>query len=196
MAAYVVRHTEARDWRALRSLRLAALRDPVAPLAFYEQYRDALRLPREEWQRRATPRADALTLVVENLREEGATLLGMVVLLARAEGPERHVQLVGVYARPEYRGTGLARKLLREAVDRAAGREVRLFVHERNVRAARCYAAMGFEPTGRSEEVPEGPSPLGHEPEQALEMALAPRSPGTSWAPTRTTTGIFLPDGG
>ncbi|MQS06539.1 GNAT family N-acetyltransferase [Streptomyces sp. IF17] len=195
MAAFVVRHTEARDWRALRVLRLTALRDPVAPLAFYERYRDALNLPREEWQRRATPRADALTLVAENLREEGPELLGMVVLLVRAEDTGGHVQLVGVYARPEYRGTGLARKLLREAVDRAAGREVRLFVHERNHRAARCYEALGFEPTGRSEEVPEDHPLPGREPERAWEMALAPR-PSASWSPTRATTGVFLPESG
>jgi GNAT superfamily N-acetyltransferase len=59
--------------------------------------------------------------------------------------------LVGVFVRPEERGSGLTDVLFDAAVEWAwahGAERVRLIVHEDNRRAQRFYRKVGFEPTG------------------------------------------------
>ena len=51
--AYVIRSIRADEWAAAKELRLAALRDPIAPLAFLETYEQAVARPDSFWQERA-----------------------------------------------------------------------------------------------------------------------------------------------
>ncbi|WP_052848468.1 GNAT family N-acetyltransferase [Streptomyces avicenniae] len=148
--AYRVRRTSRDDWRELRRLRLAALRDPVASVAFYEPYEEALRLTRGEWERRAIGRTTVTFVGVTDTGDWG----GMVGVFAKGSV----AQVVGVYMRPEHRGTGLAALLMRAAIDWADGREVRLRVHENNPRAVRFYRSLGFEPTGDRAVDPADPA--------------------------------------
>lgn len=79
--------------------------------------------------------------------------------------------LVGVYVRPEYRGTGLTEALFDTALDWAWSLEspalerVRLFVHEDNGRAQAFYRRAGFTFTGTVVPMPEG--------DGAMELELA-----------------------
>ena len=43
MSSYVIRSVRADEWRAAKELRLVALRDPVAQVAFLETYEEAVR---------------------------------------------------------------------------------------------------------------------------------------------------------
>ncbi|MDT0309104.1 GNAT family N-acetyltransferase [Streptomyces sp. DSM 44917] len=147
---YRIRQTRREDWEKLRELRLVALQDPVAPVAFYEPYEEAVHLTRGEWERRASGR-EAVTFIGET---EAGNWAGMVGAFSR----QRVVYVVGVYMRPEHRGTGLARELMRAAIAWADGNEVRLRVHEGNQRAARFYASLGFRPTGDADADPRDPS--------------------------------------
>ena len=59
-----------------------------------------------------------------------------------------------MWVAPEFRGSGLAARLIDAVIDWAAGEgyaEVRLWVVEGNVAAERAYAKSGFEPTGQRE---------------------------------------------
>ncbi|MDB1090213.1 GNAT family N-acetyltransferase [Streptomyces sp. ACA25] len=161
--AFTVRETARDDWHELRELRLAALLDPVAPVAFYEPYADALLLPRADWEDRAAPRPDRTTFV--GGPGEGPWA-GMLVVFRRTD----FVQVAGVYVLPAHRGTGLARQLMRAAISWAGDCEVRLHVHENNRRAARFYTALGFLPTGAAEADPLDPAL------RAYELALRPES--------------------
>ncbi|WP_404819408.1 GNAT family N-acetyltransferase [Streptomyces marincola] len=163
---YTIRQTRREDWQLLRDLRLAALKDPVAPVAFFEPYDEALALTRGDWERRASGRA-RVTFIGET---ESGVWGGMVGAFVRDD----HVWVVGVYMRPEHRGTGLAGALMRAAIDWAGGRETRLRVHENNARAARFYASLGFRPTGGAEIDPRDPAL------KAYELVFTPRAPGTA----------------
>ncbi|GAB2937729.1 GNAT family N-acetyltransferase [Streptomyces mayteni] len=157
---YTIRRSSRADWREFRNLRLAALSDPVAPVAFFEPYEEALQLTQGEWERRAAGRG---TVVFVGELEDGAWA-GMVGVCRE----ERWAQVVGVYLLPEHRGTGLAARLMGAAIDWAGDREVRLRVHEANARAARFYTSLGFRPTGVRDSDPDDLS-YG-----AYEMVLRP----------------------
>jgi RimJ/RimL family protein N-acetyltransferase len=68
--------------------------------------------------------------------------------------------VVGVFVRPEARGTGLAEELFRAALEWSWSlaeprvERVRLFVHEDNARAEALYGKVGFKRTGVSVPVP------------------------------------------
>ncbi|RBM23605.1 GNAT family N-acetyltransferase [Streptomyces sp. PT12] len=163
--AYTIRQTRRADWDKLRRLRLAALQDPVAPVAFYEPYEEAVRLTRGDWERRASG-GRQVTFIGETERGEWGGMVGAYLRLGIA-----HV--IGVYMLPEHRGTGLARQLMEAAIDWAGGHEVRLRVHQNNPRAARFYASLGFEPTGDRDTDPRDPAL--HAYELALRSGSAPR---------------------
>ncbi|WP_049580134.1 GNAT family N-acetyltransferase [Streptomyces sp. SBT349] len=148
--AYTIRQTRREDWRQLRELRLAALQDPVAPVAFYEPYEEAVRLTRGDWERRASG-GRRVTFIGET---EDGVWGGMVGAYVR----DGMVYVIGVYMLPEHRGTGLARELMIAAIEWAGGQEVRLRVHENNPRAARFYASLGFRPTGETDTDPRDPA--------------------------------------
>ncbi|AOT59731.1 Mycothiol acetyltransferase [Streptomyces rubrolavendulae] len=163
---YAVRSVRGEEWREVRRLRLDALRDPVAPLAFLDTYEDAVARPDGYWRERTEGAAEdsgtARQFVA--VAPDGRWVGSVTALVERrgahvpfGEAPEMdQTHLVGVYVRPEARGTGLAPRLLVSAVrwswalrDPVVGR-ARLYVHERNGRAAALYRRVGFEPTGRT----------------------------------------------
>jgi ribosomal protein S18 acetylase RimI-like enzyme len=77
--------------------------------------------------------------------------------------------LVGVFVRPEQRGTGLARALFDAAfgfaheLDEPKISRVRLYVHQDNQRAEAFYRKIGFSRSGRWVPVPGDESSVEHE---------------------------------
>jgi RimJ/RimL family protein N-acetyltransferase len=160
--AYKIRRTSREDWRELRELRLAALRDPVASVAFFESYEKATRLGRREWERRASAEeSDSVTFIGE---DEDGGWAGMLAVLTTP----RCAEVISVYMLPEHRGTGLAAELMRAVIAWVGDSEIRLRVHQNNPRAARFYASLGFRPTGQTNPDPRDPSLY------AYELALRP----------------------
>lgn len=138
-----------------------ALQDPVAPLAFLETYEEAVARPDSFWRERTVGGAEgaegAQTVVAE--APDGRWVGTVTVLLEEpgttdwagfpVERKQGHV--VGVFVRPEERGSGLTDVLFDAAVEWAwahGAERVRLIVHEDNARAQRFYRKAGFEPTG------------------------------------------------
>ncbi|MCF6523578.1 GNAT family N-acetyltransferase [Streptomyces sp. JJ36] len=158
--AYVIRPVRVDDWPAVKELRLAALQDPVAPLAFLETYEQAETHPDDFWKDRAARCAEGglnRQFVAEGPRGDWA---GSVTVLVEEPGTEdflgervaqRQAHLVGVFVREGYRGGRVAPELFRAAVGWARAREgvsrVRLFVHEDNARAQGFYRKAGFRRT-------------------------------------------------
>ncbi|MFF7700320.1 GNAT family N-acetyltransferase [Streptomyces lydicus] len=153
---YVIRLARADEWERLKELRLAALGDPVARVAFNETLEEAAGQTDELWRRRAARGGvgdGAITFIGEG---GDGSWGGMVVVLVEGdrEVPQTHV--VGVYVRPEHRGAGLAQELLGAAIRWSWGitepvvARVRLWVHEGNGRAEAFYRGMGFVTTGRT----------------------------------------------
>ncbi|MEU6504436.1 GNAT family N-acetyltransferase [Streptomyces californicus] len=186
---YVVRGVRADEWQRARQLRLDALRDPAAPVAFLESYEDAAARPDAFWQGRTADAAEDGAGRVRQFVAESpeGDWVGTVTVLV--ESPDDEVRfgeavdvdqahLVGVFVRPEVRGTGVTDALFREAVDwawalSAPGMErVRLYVHEKNPRAAAFYRKFGFAPSGRRIAAP------GDRGEQELEYVLGREGQG------------------
>ncbi|MFG2574802.1 GNAT family N-acetyltransferase [Streptomyces sp. NPDC048481] len=161
MYTYEVRAVRADEWPSVKALRLLALRDPVADLAFYETYDEAVVRPDDFWRERTAGGADggagARQFVAETPDGE---LAGTVTVLVEAAGSVdwagsavERLQgcVVGVFVRAGHRGTGVIEALFGAAVEWAwswGAERVRLVVHEDNGRALACYRRLGFSPTG------------------------------------------------
>ncbi|SEO37848.1 GNAT family N-acetyltransferase [Actinacidiphila rubida] len=162
---YEIRQVEPAEWRQSRALRLAALQDPVAAVAFARTYAEELAMSDEEWRGRASgDRARQFVAVRVDGADDGGgdgagpdAWVGMAVVIA--ERPD-YLSVNAVYVRPEVRGSGVAEKLLAAAIawtwDRAD--QLYLWVHEKNPRAQAFYRRLGFVPTGESMASPLDPS--------------------------------------
>ncbi|AXG78731.1 GNAT family N-acetyltransferase [Streptomyces paludis] len=174
----VIRPVRPDEWARAKALRLVALQDPAAPLAFLETYEEAVARTDDYWRERAA-RPHVRQFVAE--APDGGWIGTVAVIVEEAgvkdffgnvaERAQGH--LVGVYVRPEHRGTGLIGALVRAALDWAWSVEdprldrVRLYVHEGNRRAHAAYLKLGFAPTGVG--VPAEDDPRLRE----LELAIA-----------------------
>ncbi|WP_329174410.1 GNAT family N-acetyltransferase [Streptomyces decoyicus] len=162
---YVVRAVRAGEWERLKELRLAALADPVARVAFHETYEGAVGQPDAFRQRRAAG-GSALTFVGE---AADGSWGGMAVVVVEGDADIPQTQVVGVYVRPEQRGTGLAREVCEAAIGwswdlaEPVVERVRLWVHEENVRAEAFYRALGFVATGLTLADPKNPGAVDRE---------------------------------
>src|SRR5690606_350737 len=92
------------EWELWRELRLRALAD--APDAFAEQEAKARARPEVDWRAFVAPRPDAVRL----LAWDGATAVGMVVVVAALPPARSHVY--AMWVAPAARRRGIGRALL------------------------------------------------------------------------------------
>ncbi|WP_028660868.1 GNAT family N-acetyltransferase [Nocardioides insulae] len=177
MTDYQIRPIRASEWRAIRELRLTALQDEVAGIAFLDTYDEALVRPDEFWQQRAhgssvdNPEPASRQWVAIT---EAGEWVGTTVALIERPGERGAIgaitasggHLVGVYIHPDHRGNGLLGRLFETASTWLAEQgmtRIRLFVHTDNARAQAAYRRLGFETTGVSTATTAG---------EELEMVL------------------------
>ncbi|MEV8589518.1 GNAT family N-acetyltransferase [Streptomyces sp. NPDC051180] len=162
---YAIRVIRPDEWEQARELRLAALRDPVAHLAFLETYEVAVGRPDSFWRERTVGASEEGPGAVRQFVAEDADgrWVGTVsVLVERAateslfgDVPEvEQTHVVGVFVRDEARGSGVIDALFAAAAEWSWSLEgwrterVRLYVHSENVRAQAAYRRLGFADTG------------------------------------------------
>lgn len=129
------------EWKLLRELRLAALRD--APEAFGQRLEVALAQPEEEWrqQARAASRGDSRTWLVG--RVDGRAV-GLVMGRRR---PPDDCLLFSMWVAPHARRSGAGRGLVDAVEDWARrwhARRIVLWVIAGNEGALRFYNRLGF----------------------------------------------------
>lgn len=134
----MIRPTTRDDWRTLKTIRLAALRD--APTAFGVTYASAAAYTDEQWQARAagTDKAEYL------LAFDGQQAVGIVAGVINGND---EYNLIAMWVHPEYRGSGVAGRLIAAIKERALARGHRrivLDVAPENVSAAKLYQRQGF----------------------------------------------------
>lgn len=180
---YVIRPVRADEWQLVKELRLAAVQDPAAPVAFLETYEQAVERSDDFWRERTVGGSEAgdggaRQFIAE--APDGSWAGTVTVLIERPDGEVRfgeaatvhQAHVVGVFVRSEARGRGLAEELFRAGTDWAWSlgepliERVRLYVHEDNPRAAAFYRRIGFVPTG--ETVPMPGDPTAREVEYAV----------------------------
>ena len=155
----VVRRVRAGEWERVRDLRLDAVRDPAASIAFLHSYEAEAAHPDEFWVER-TANSSGDDAVAQFIAESEGEWIGTVTVLRWAAGESDHHgrevieprgDVVGVYVRPGHRGSGLIDALLDAAAEwaRALGdRALTLDVHVDNARAQAAYRRAGFVETG------------------------------------------------
>lgn len=160
---YVIRAVRGDEWEKVKELRLVALRDPAADVAFLETEEGALAQDDAFWQQRAAGAAEGRG-ARQFIAEAGdGRWVGSVTVLIEEQGgtdyfgeaiEQQQGHLVGVFVRLEQRGSGLGERLFDAALEWAWSLEepvtarVRLFVHEDNPRAESFYRRYGFRASG------------------------------------------------
>jgi ribosomal protein S18 acetylase RimI-like enzyme len=135
------------DWPVLRAARLAALLD--SPAAFTSNHAQESKWVEGEWRRVF----DAATWIVA-LEAEKA--IGLARSVGAAGHETRHVE--SIWVAPTHRQRGVCRALLHALAEteRSMGvTDLLLWVLEDNHDAQRAYDALGFEPTGERQFLPD-----------------------------------------
>jgi ribosomal protein S18 acetylase RimI-like enzyme len=165
-----IRRIRPQDADGWREVRLRALLD--APDAFGSTHTETVQRPPEAWTTRAARSSegdrDALFLA-----DGGPQLVGLVGGY-RSSDDDHMRQLYSMWVAPDFRGTGLAERLVDHVVDWATtsgASRLDLWVTSTNGQAIRFYERLSFEATGRRQQVRPG-SDLDE-----LEMTLELRIP-------------------
>jgi GNAT superfamily N-acetyltransferase len=149
----LVRTTMPEDWRAMREIRLAALRD--APAAFASTYEREVAHGEADWQRWISGGGMFLAYLPEVAASKPAGLAG-------GYQPESaFVELVSMYVLPSARGRGVGEALIGAVIGWARGRHagsVHLWVTDTNKHARLLYERCGFSPTGERQPLPSDPA--------------------------------------
>jgi GNAT superfamily N-acetyltransferase len=148
----LVRETVDRDWRALRDIRLEALRD--APTAFATTYEEEAARGEEHWHRRIARGGTFLAYVPEVSATEPAGLTGGYLIEPGT------VELISMYVRSRARGRGVGEALVAAVIGWAGARNaasVQLWVTETNSPARALYERCGFALTGERQPLPSDP---------------------------------------
>lgn len=154
-ATPVIFRVTAGEWHAFKTLRLEALR--LEPSAFGSTLAEAITWPDSCWIQRLTGEG-----TVDLAVRAGNRLVGMVGAWFPAEPEDAGIAIVsGMYVTKDFRGTGLARRLVHDLIDRVATRPdiqiLRLWVNQDREPARRLYESCGFRAVfGPAPETPDG----------------------------------------
>ena len=146
----LVRQTVMEDWRALRDIRLLALRE--APYAFSSTYARESAFDEAEWHRRATRDGSFLAFLPE---------VGLAGLAGGFQEEPGVVDLVAMFVRPQARGRGIGEALIDAVIGWARARDaasLHLWVTETNKPAVRLYERCGFTVTAERQPLPSTPA--------------------------------------
>lgn len=154
-----VRRVRVDEGRALRDIRLAALKD--TPAAFGSTYEIEAARTDADWSERAERGAAGVERVtffafVDN------RIVGLVGGY-RPDADESTVELVSMWTSPAARRIGVARALVMAVLDWArdlSATTVHLWVTHGNEPAIRLYESTGFRQTGESQPLPSDPTRL------------------------------------
>ena len=143
-----IRRLTPADASVFQELRLAGLREE--PSAFGSSYEEEKDFSAPVIEDRLAVRGDQGPFGAF----ERDTLVGLVALGRERMNKLSHKGLIwGMYVKPEYRGKGVARALLAEALSLARSvpelKQVNLCVNARNTGAIRLYESFGFKAFGR-----------------------------------------------
>lgn len=133
------------DWAVYRAVRLASLAD--TPEAFGSTLERENAMTEAQWRARF---ANAAIF----LGGRGGDALTTATAIPCDDPRDGGIEIVGVWAHPSVRGTGLPAATLRAVIAWTGDRRVRLWVSESNPAAERFYLKLGFVPTGRRSPLP------------------------------------------
>jgi GNAT superfamily N-acetyltransferase len=136
------------DWRVLRRVRLEALLE--SPQAFTSNHAEEERWGELEWRR-------ALHAATWIVAREAQKVIGLAKSVGgKRRSASRHIE--SVWVSPTHRRRGVFRALIHALADmerRMGAADLLLWVLEDNHDARLAYLALGFEPTGDRQLLPD-----------------------------------------
>ena len=143
-----IRRLAPADASAFQTLRLTGLKEE--PASFGSSYDEEKDFPTSTIESRLAMRSDRGPFGAF----ENENLIGLVALGREDKKKLNHKALIwGMYVKPEFRGEGIARALLGEALALARSvpevKQVNLSVNAHNLIAIRLYESFGFKAFGR-----------------------------------------------
>jgi GNAT superfamily N-acetyltransferase len=162
VTAYEVRLLGPEDWQTWRSLRLLALAD--APSAFGSTWEHESAYDETDWR---AGLADHGPRVLVTADQRPASIGGAFIDSDAIDGQEA-LHVIAMWTHPDWRGRGLAARVLTALVEWAAPRGLTLVLDVAidNAAARRAYQAFGFVSTGRRRPLRDGST------EQVEQMVL------------------------
>lgn len=149
-----IRPVRQTDLKTYRDLRLEALK--AHPDAYGSDYTDQANDPDSVWLGRIQASIEGTASRIF-LAEDAGQAVGLAAAYREKGAKVRHsAKLVSVYVRPNYRGCGLAERIIREVLAWCGSvgvRILRLTVVTSNTPAIRCYQRCGFSVYGIQPEV-------------------------------------------
>lgn len=142
-----IRRLTPADASQFQALRLAGLKDE--PLSFASSYEEEKDLPASAIEDRLAIKSDRGTFGAF----ESESLVGLVALGREDMKKLSHKAFIwGMYVKPEFRGKGIARALICEALSLARSvpdlTQVNLCANARNLAAIQLYESLGFKAFG------------------------------------------------
>src|SRR3984957_5838576 len=152
----LVREMITGDWRALRDIRLEALRD--APTAFGSTYECEAQRGEQHWRDRISRGGTFLAYLPDLDPSDPSDPAG---LIGGYQEDPLTVELVSMYVRPRARGRGVGEALVATVINWAGQRNaaaVHLWVTATNTPARALYERCGFALTGDQQPLPSDPT--------------------------------------
>lgn len=146
----VIRRVTAEEWPQVKQLRLQALTDPVAHIAFLDTHENASAQPDSFWQQRTRNAAAGSAAAQFVAIGDDGEWFASATVIEHSKRADTGL-IVGVYVAEGHRGAGTLEALFNAAAQWAAetGRTaLMLEVHADNLRAQRAYERCGFTRTG------------------------------------------------
>ncbi|MBP7804910.1 MAG: GNAT family N-acetyltransferase [Candidatus Pacebacteria bacterium] len=141
---YIIHIATKDEWKALKDIWLEALQND--PAAYGSSYEEESALTDEEWK----SKFDGSTKYVAKIGDEYIGVLGAT--FEKRKNMEHVVMLVGFYVKPNYRGQGIGRALVKEALrdlhENPKIIKVRLGVNLEQESAIKLYESLGFANVG------------------------------------------------
>lgn len=132
-------------WKEYKRIRLEALKSE--PLAFGSSYSEEKKRSLKDWRERLERKVPPLFALIKN------EVVGMVSYKFENELKLDHIaDIYAVYVSKEFRGNGIALKLLKEVIKRIYGnkkiKKIKLIVGESQKPARELYKKLGFRKVG------------------------------------------------
>jgi GNAT superfamily N-acetyltransferase len=146
-----IRAVREEDWRAMRDIRLEALRE--APAVFGSTYAREVVFTEADWRRRASGYG-----FFAFLPDLGDLPMGLAGGIDEGAGA---AELVSMWVRPRARGRKVGAALVMAVADWARGRglsRLNLWVTDGNHAARALYERCGFTPAGERQPLPSDPA--------------------------------------
>jgi len=136
-------------WQEYKSLRLQSLKND--PIAFARTYQEDAALTDAQWQNRLQDKPDRESYML--FAQIEGKLVGMSgAIFYQGSCVEHRATIVSVYVAPEYRGQGIAKRIMQSLMDYLQKTpkivHVQLTVNTTNLAAIKLYQELGFNKIG------------------------------------------------